>query len=413
MVRVHEKTVGIAGASAFAALHAGLAFALGLAGTASGCAEPEAGAEAPSPDDLGGGKVDGETFRVRGTLRYGEPVQGRLYGTRTFDGWTFEALEGARLSVVVAPAQGRAIAVYGPEDRGGRWGRVPLGVGSDGATGELVVPEDGRYVVVVGSRRSGYELRLECHAGCEQDENAGRLLLNEVDGPALAAAGLDAEELLAYRERYGLAESLDEVGLAGRDDAISPALHRVFFSPRVGDAYGFSPQAAEHRAFVRRADAPEVDWVAGDVASPVVDLFRRAEREIAVAMYGMSLATDEGQALLDAARRGIRVRVYLDVSERDPDGRPYTESTIVALLGTPNVEVRVPRYSSRMMHEKFGIVDGVHAFDGSANVSRKAKEVYTEDRFVFMSSPAAVAALQDEWDRLWDALGKDARTLLR
>jgi phosphatidylserine/phosphatidylglycerophosphate/cardiolipin synthase-like enzyme len=64
------------------------------------------------------------------------------------------------------------------------------------------------------------------------------------------------------------------------------------------------------------------------------------------------------------------------------------------------------------MHEKFGIVDGVHVFDGSANVSTKARDVYTEDRFVFLASPGAAALFIDEFERLWNQLGKDAHTIV-
>jgi len=126
----------------------------------------------------------------------------------------------------------------------------------------------------------------------------------------------------------------------------------------------------------------------------------------------MSLATDEGKALLAAAARGVNVRVYLDVSERDPGGQPYTASVIKPLFNTANVEVKVPKYSSKTMHEKFGIVDGVHVFDGSANVSTKARDVYTEDRFVFLASPGAAALFIDEFERLWNQLGKDAHTIV-
>src|SRR5262245_48391951 len=72
----------------------------------------------PSPDELA--KADGETFRIRGTIAYGQTVSGRLYGAKTYAGYTFEALEGADLAV--SASAGQATAVYGPVDRDGKYG---------------------------------------------------------------------------------------------------------------------------------------------------------------------------------------------------------------------------------------------------------------------------------------------------
>lgn len=383
------------------------ALAAALLSLGAACGEDLA-AEVPSPDDLG--KADGEAFVIKGSFGYGETAKGRLYGVKTYHGYTFEALEGAVLEV--SGTSGRAIAVYGPEDRAGTYGPIALASSTAGTLDGFTIPEDGRYIALIGAKKGNYSLALACAQGCDVDPAAGKLLVNGASEAELSAAGFDADDILAYRTQFGFAANLEDLGLGDAADVASVALHRVFFAPKIGEAWGWSAEARARKAFLKRTGSDEVDWVAGDVANPTVDLFRRAETEIDVAMYGLSLSTPEGQALLEAAARGVQVKVYLDVSERDPDGNPYTASVIRTLIDTPNVEVRVPKYSSKMMHEKFGIVDGVHAFDGSANVSRKARDVYTEDRFFFLGSPDVVAQLQVEWDRLWNDLGKDARLIL-
>jgi hypothetical protein len=380
-------------------------FVAGLLGLGA-CAPAEDVPEVPSPDETG--KADGEPFKLKGTIAYGQTVKGRLYGTKTWDGYTVDVLEGAVLTVT--GTSGRGIAVYGPEDRAGTWGQVPQASRAAGTHEDFVIPEDGRYVVIIGGKRGNYELTLSCAEGCDVDPDAGKALVNAADEAVLDAAGLDGDDIMAYRAEYGFAATHAELGLEDVADDVSLSLHAVFFSPKIDVAWGWSAEARARQWFVKRATEDTVDWGPGNVAAPVVDLFRRAESEICVAMYGMS--PDEGAALVAAANRGVRVKVYLDVSERDPDGNPYTETVIRSLLQTPNVEVRVPKYSSKMMHEKFGLIDGLHVFDGSANVSRKAKDVYTEDRFVFLASPGVVAQFQDEWNRLWGQLGKDATTIL-
>ena len=352
----------------------------------------------PSPDELA--KADGETFRVRGSIEYGQTVTGRLYGTRTYAGYTFDALAGASLAPTATP--GESIALYGPVDRGGKYGPHPV----HGA-----LPEDGRYVVIVGGKMGNFSLTLACTTGCDVDPDAGKVLINSASASELTAAGLDGSSIVTYRQRYGMASTLGELGVVA--DNASAMLDRVFFSPKFSDGFGWATTSRAQQAFVKQKTSDTVDWTEGDVASPVVDLFRRAEHEIDLAMYGFALSTDEGQALLDAAARGVAVKVYLDVSERDPNGNPYTAGVIQTLVNTPNVEVRVPKYSSKTMHEKFGIVDGLHVFDGSSNVSQKARDVYTEDRFVLTGSPAAAAQFGDEWNRLWNRLGKDAHLILQ
>ncbi len=382
---------------------------LSLSLALAACGGEEVLDEVPSPD--GFGSADTQAFKIVGTLGYGQTAKSRLYSTKTWHGYTVEALEGAVLDVT--GTTGRGIAVYGPEDRAGTWGPVPQASRSAGTLDGFVIPEDGRYLVMIGNKLGNYSLTLTCLDNCDLDEAAGKVLVNGASKGQLDAAGLDGDDIMDYRQAYGLAGTLDELGLGDAEDTLSTALHRVFFSPKVGAAWGWSPEARARKAFLLTTPgSPAVTWVPGDVATPVVDLFRRAEHEIDLAMYGMSLSTDEGAALLAAAARGVQVKVYLDVSERDPEGNPYTETVIRALLDTDNVEVKVPKYSSKMMHEKFGLVDGVHAFDGSANVSRKARDTYTEDRFIFMNSPDVVQQFQDEWNRLWNTLSKDASTII-
>src|SRR5262249_29739768 len=72
----------------------------------------------PSPDELA--KADGQTCRIRGSIGYGQTVSGRLYGTKTYAGYTFDALAGAEL--LPSATAGQAMAVFGPLDRDGKYG---------------------------------------------------------------------------------------------------------------------------------------------------------------------------------------------------------------------------------------------------------------------------------------------------
>jgi phosphatidylserine/phosphatidylglycerophosphate/cardiolipin synthase-like enzyme len=71
------------------------------------------------------------------------------------------------------------------------------------------------------------------------------------------------------------------------------------------------------------------------------------------------------QALARAARRGVKVRVYLDGAElsKDEEQVPFSE-----LAATPGVEMRVKR-DSALMHLKSYAIDANALRTGAANFS--------------------------------------------
>jgi hypothetical protein len=73
-------------------------------------------------------------------------------------------------------------------------------------------------------------------------------------------------------------------------------------------------------------------------------------------------------ALEAAVRRGVKLRLYLDADQRDPqDGEP--RERLAALLRMPGVETRFKATSRDIMHFKAYQVDGRFLRTGSANFS--------------------------------------------
>ncbi|MFH1811854.1 MAG: phospholipase D-like domain-containing protein, partial [Pseudomonadota bacterium] len=64
-----------------------------------------------------------------------------------------------------------------------------------------------------------------------------------------------------------------------------------------------------------------------------------------------------------------------------------------------DVDLRI--ISSRVMHEKFGVV-GDDSFNGSANWSSSSITKHTEDRFLFRNEPELADRFVEEFARLWD-----------
>lgn len=96
-----------------------------------------------------------------------------------------------------------------------------------------------------------------------------------------------------------------------------------------------------------------------------VTLIDRAEHDIDFAAYVLS-DWPVMRALIRAAGRGVKVRIYLDgrrIGEREPT--PLFRE----LLATPEIEVRFKRSKSPLMHLKSYQIDGRWLRTGAANFS--------------------------------------------
>lgn len=159
-------------------------------------------------------------------------------------------------------------------------------------------------------------------------------------------------------------------------------------------------------------------------------LLRSAHKSIDLCGFSF---TDEavGDAIESAARRGVRVRVYLDRGQSNdeleraakhdsapkPSGRkrnvqyadgffeeqdipdPSTQSVIARLAATPNVEVKI-KHSRVLMHLKSYAVDGQTLRSGSANFSASALK-HQDNDLVLTHDAASVHRFELDFNQLW------------
>lgn len=135
------------------------------------------------PDFFGKADVS-DQVNLRGPIAYGGTVEGEFVDDLQYDAFTFSARAGA---VVRAETTHRGSAsrlddvlmVYGPgTERGGYAGATRVGSDDNSGWGdharieELVLPAEGNYLLVVGTKdgqgRGAYRLALQCPTGdCE------------------------------------------------------------------------------------------------------------------------------------------------------------------------------------------------------------------------------------------------------
>jgi phosphatidylserine/phosphatidylglycerophosphate/cardiolipin synthase-like enzyme len=125
----------------------------------------------------------------------------------------------------------------------------------------------------------------------------------------------------------------------------------------------------------------------------VVKAIGEGRKTIRVAAYSFT-SKDIAQALLNAHKRGLDVKVVVDKSQAKAR---YTSAHFLANVGIPT---RVDhRYA--IMHNKFIVIDGVNVELGSFNFTAAAEHKNAENVMVLRGDPKVAKEYMGEWDRLW------------
>ena len=132
-------------------------------------------------------------------------------------------------------------------------------------------------------------------------------------------------------------------------------------------------------------------------------LFASAKTRIDFAAYVLSDNTIIN-ALIEAARRGVKVRVYLDPDQ--PAAKGDRASPFYTLLRTTGIETRVKMGGRDLMHLKAYQIDGRVLRTGSSNFSFSGARRQDNDLIVIESADA-VAQFARQFDYLWTRRGSD------
>lgn len=126
----------------------------------------------------------------------------------------------------------------------------------------------------------------------------------------------------------------------------------------------------------------------------VIKAISEAHKSIRVAAYSFT-SRPIAQALVEAHRRGIDVRVVLDKSNRNGG---YSLANALAQAGIPT---RIDgRYA--IMHSKYMVIDDSEIELGSFNYTNAAEKNNAENVLIVRRSPALANAYKANWQHLWD-----------
>ncbi len=155
----------------------------------------------------------------------------------------------------------------------------------------------------------------------------------------------------------------------------------------VGDEYGFSPEGSAKALVLKVVDA--------------------STRSLDVMAYGFT-SQEVTTAVIDAARRGVAVRVVVDYKANVGEDRSGAAGRALTRLVKAGVQVRtVNAYA--IHHDKVMIADGKHLQTGSFNYSAAAASKNSENVMVRWSNPQAAKAygahFMSRWSKGVDFMG--------
>ena len=152
-----------------------------------------------------------------------------------------------------------------------------------------------------------------------------------------------------------------------------------------------------------------VELPAGEHYSPAEDLerldyaaIRGARRSLDIAMFSFTDAL-LAQAVREAGRRGVRVRIYRDGEEYEREqaqARRHPSAT-QTLLGEANISIRAKPPGRDYMHLKQLLVDGRLLRTGSANWSPNG-EMRQDNDADYSTDPNAIERFERDFEALWN-----------
>lgn len=132
----------------------------------------------------------------------------------------------------------------------------------------------------------------------------------------------------------------------------------------------------------------------GGITEMIVNELNSAKKSIEVQAYSFTSAPI-AQALVDAHRRGVNVRVILDKSQKT---EKYSSATYLTNAGIPT---HIDR-SFAIAHSKIMIIDRTNVITGSFNFTKSAENNNAENCLILRGNKQLVDLYEKNWEWRWN-----------
>lgn len=134
-----------------------------------------------------------------------------------------------------------------------------------------------------------------------------------------------------------------------------------------------------------------------DLSSAVITEVDAAASTVDLAIYTFT-DTNIQNALIDAAGRGVAVRVVADETQSTTISE---QAGVLTNLREGGVEARVGQgFNGGILHHKFLVVDSATVLTGSFNYTRSANEA-NDENLVVLSDANLAGAYEDAFEDVW------------
>ena len=133
----------------------------------------------------------------------------------------------------------------------------------------------------------------------------------------------------------------------------------------------------------------------GGIQNQIIKRVNQARSTIDIAMYSFTSGA-LAQALADARKRGVVIRVVRDASQ---SRNKHDENSFLAGQG---IKIReMGGHDRGSFHDKFAIFDEKVLETGSFNWTVNGEE-YNHENVIFFTDPELISAFRQEFEKLWE-----------
>lgn len=158
---------------------------------------------------------------------------------------------------------------------------------------------------------------------------------------------------------------------------------------------GFS-SSLWNRQFMMMSNSGSYKKVPVDLSTLLLDLIFRSKEGslLRFAIFALSPRVPEYGALLEASRRGVRIRIILGV-------KGDTVNKVREVARAENLPLEI-RSGGRCMHQKYAVdLDAGNVLTGTANMTTDASERHAEHRFLIKANKDLALQFANDFDAIW------------
>ncbi len=136
-----------------------------------------------------------------------------------------------------------------------------------------------------------------------------------------------------------------------------------------------------------------------DICQEILNNINNAQKAIDMAIYGYSSLPDIEQALINARKRGVKIRLIYD---SDNNGNNIYEDTLYLANIIQDSKSDINSANARyIMHDKFFVIDNKIVITGSANLSYTDMSGYNSNALIVIDSPEAAEIYTKEFEQMY------------